>query len=297
MSSIANEIREYLKVRKHAPPAPSLTEARSGYEQMATQFKLFPGTTTEKITIGQLNAEWVIAPNAKDRVILYLHGGCYVLGSSNTHRALVSRIATSIQAKILFLEYRLAPENPFPAAVEDAVIAYRWLLDQGFKSHQIGLVGDSAGGGLSIATMVSLRDQGHALPAGAALISPWTDLAGTGDSFYGLAEIDPWLIPEEMNEMAALYLAKADAKDPLASPVYADLMGLPPLLIQVGADEILLDDATRLAKNAEAKGVHTILEIWPEMWHAWHIFAEQLPEAEQAIDKIGEFFDKVVYNN
>jgi acetyl esterase/lipase len=189
----------------------------------------------------------------------------------------------------LVIDYRLAPENPFPAALEDATAAYRWLLKSGFKPEQIVIAGDSAGGGLSLSTMVSLRDAGDPLPRGAVLLSPWTDLAGTGESIKTHAEIDPWLNADNLIPFAALYFGKEDGRHPLVSPLYADLHGLPPMLIQVGSDEILLDDSTRLASRAQAAGVEVKMEVWDGLWHVWHIFASQLPEGQKAIEDLGRF--------
>lgn len=290
MSQAAEEIRAFLRSRKHMPMPPTLQEARLGYEEMAKMFPLVPDTTTEKIVVNGINAEWISTPNTdKNYVMLYLHGGGYVLGSPNTHRSLVSRLADATKSLVLLLDYRLAPEHPFPAAVEDAVSAYRWLIANGFSNENIFICGDSAGGGLTLATAISLRDANEKLPKQLALISPWTDLAATGDSLTTLAEIDPWLTSPELTDLAKLYLAATDSKDPLASPLFADLSGLPEMLIQVGADEILLDDSTRLAKKAEEVGVKTTLEVWKGMWHVWHAFAHKLSEGQNAINKIGSF--------
>jgi acetyl esterase/lipase len=228
-----------------------------------------------------------------DRTILYLHGGAYTRGSIVSHRALVARLSAASGARALVIAYRLAPENPFPAAVEDATAAYRWLLEQHIQPDQLVVSGDSAGGGLSLALLLALRDAGHPLPAGAALLSPWTDLAGTGESIRTLAGADPWLNAERLMLTAGLYLAGADACNPLASPLYGDLHGLPPLLIQVGTDEILLDDATRLAERARAAGVPVTLEVWERMWHVFQSFAAEIPEGRQAVEKIGAFVRQV----
>ncbi|MFY9224090.1 MAG: alpha/beta hydrolase [Blastocatellia bacterium] len=290
MSQAAEEIRAFLRSRKHTPIPPTLQEARMGYEEMAKMFPLAADTTTEKILVNGINAEWISTPNTdKNYVMLYLHGGGYVLGSPNTHRALVSRLADATKSLVLLLDYRLAPEHPFPSAVEDAVSAYRWLLNNGFSNENIFICGDSAGGGLTLATAISLCDANEKLPKRLALISPWTDLAATGDSLTTLAEIDPWLTSPELTDLAKLYLATTDSKHPLASPLFADLSGLPEMLIQVGADEILLDDSIRLAKKAEEMGVNATLEVWKGMWHVWHAFADKLSEGQEAINKIGLF--------
>jgi acetyl esterase/lipase len=244
----------------------------------------------EKINAGGVDAEWIAAPGANaDRVILYLHGGGYVIGSINTHRAMVSRIARASNARALAIDYRLAPEHPFPAAVEDATAAYRWLLAQGYKPGKIVIAGDSAGGGLTIVLLLAIRDAGLPMPAGAVPISPWTDLEGTGESVHTRAARDVMVNMENLTSSAKQYYGTHDPKDPLVSPVHGNFRGLPPMLIQVGDAEILLDDATRVAKSAKAAGVDVELEVWDEMPHVWHVFAKLLPEGQQAIDKIGKF--------
>lgn len=291
MSQIALEIRAYLTERKNAPVPASIEEARASYEEMASKIPLFANTEIEKIEVNGIKAEWVVAPNVdKNCVVLYLHGGAYTLGSPNTHRALASRISAATKSKVLLLDYRLAPEHPFPSAIEDGCTAYRWLINNGFLHSNIFICGDSAGGALTLSTVISLRDSNEVLPKRIALISPWTDLAATGESLISLSEIDPWLEAKELTNLARLYLAGTDAKHPLASPLYANLSNLPPMLIQVGSDEILLDDSTRLAKLAQEVGTEIELEVYSGMWHVWHAFADKLPEGQRAIDKIGVFF-------
>ena len=194
--------------------------------------------------------------------------------------------------RALVIDYRLAPEHPFPAALEDTIAAYRWLLEQGISHSRIVLVGFSAGGGLALSTLVSLRDAHVPLPAGAVLISPWTDLAGTGESVVTRAEADPWLTDEMNQYHAALYANGKDLRHPLISPLYADMQGLPPLLIHVGSDEIMLDDSRRVAERAKAAGVEVTLEVWEGLWHVFHAFAYRLAEGKEAIEKIGQFIRK-----
>ena len=244
----------------------------------------------ERVEAGGVDAEWVCAPNAaSDRFVLYLHGGGYVIGSVNTHRDMIARISRAAQARVLALNYRLAPEHPFPAAVDDAVAGYKWLLAQGAKPSQIAIGGDSAGGGLAAATLVAIRDAKLPTPAAGVLLSPWVDLEGLGESMTTRVEADPVVRKEGLVGMAQAYLGGQDPKTPLAAPLYADLKGLPPLLIQVGDAETLLDDSTRLEARAKAAGVRTKLEVWPEMIHVWQLFASFLPEGQQAIDGIGKF--------
>jgi acetyl esterase/lipase len=190
---------------------------------------------------------------------------------------------------VFAIDYRLAPEHPFPAAVEDAVAGYRWLLSTGVDPAQIIIGGDSAGGGLTVATLVALKDAGERLPSGAVCISPWTDMALTGESLVSKAEADPMITTDGITRVRDAYVGAADPRAPLASPIYAGLSGLPPMLIHVGENEVLLDDSTRLAERAKAAGVDVTLEVWPEMFHVWHFFAAMLPEGQQAIERIGEW--------
>ncbi len=201
---------------------------------------------------------------------------------------MVERMARAAQARALIIDYRLAPEHPFPAAVEDAVTAYRWLLDQGIRPERIAVAGESAGGGLTVALLIALRDRGLPLPAAAVPISPWVDMEGLGETVTTNAERDPLVKKDLLLNMAQGYLQGQDPRSPLAAPLYADLRGLPPLLIQVGEAEVLLSDAQRLAERAKEAGVDVTYEPWDDMIHIWHGFSF-LPEASQATDRIGEF--------
>jgi acetyl esterase/lipase len=242
------------------------------------------------VNAGGVPAEWIVAPGAaEDRYVLYLHGGGYVMGSINTHREMVSRISRAAGVRALALDYRLAPESPFPAAVDDATGAYRWLLAQGAKPARTVIAGDSAGGGLTLATLVAIRDAKLPVPAAGVCLSPWADMEGVGASMTSKAKEDPIVQKEMLLGMAKLYLGGADPKTPLAAPLHADLRGLPPLLIQVGSAETLLDDSTRVAERAKAAGVKVDLEVWSEMIHVWQLFAPILPEGQEAIAKIGKF--------
>ncbi len=268
----------------------SIAEARAFFEQAISLIPMPAGLRREPVDAGGVPAEWISAPGADaGTVVYYLHGGGYAIGSINTHREMISRIARAANARALAIDYRLAPEHPFPAAVEDAVAAYRWLLSTGADPERIVIAGDSAGGGLTVATLLALRDAGDPLPAAAVCISPWTDLAITGESMDTKAAVDPMIKKADVMAGAQQYLGGADPRNPLASPLYGNLSGLPPLLVQVGGSETLLDDATRLAERAQAAGVGVTLETWEEMIHVWHFFAFILPEAQQAIDRIGQF--------
>ena len=268
----------------------NLEKARAEMDQITSIFPPQTGTRFEPARAGSVPAEWIRAPGASsDRIILYLHGGGYTMGSIRSHRHLVSYLSAASGARALAIDYRLAPECPHPAAVQDAVAAYQWLLDQGVGPQRIVIAGDSAGGGLTIATLVALRDQGEDLPAAAVCISPWVDLEGLGESMKTKADVDPMVQRGPLLAMAKHYLGKKDPRTPLASPLHADLAGLPPLLIQVGTHETLLDDAVRLAEKAKQAGVDVTLDPWEEMVHVWHAFAPTVPEAIEAIKKLGKF--------
>ena len=273
--------------------AQSLTtveEFRVWYERFAEQFELPEDAVFEQVGAGGVSAEWVSTPGvAQDRVVMYLHGGGYIIGSMRTHRSPLAYLSRVSDSRVLGLNYRLAPEHPFPAAVEDSVAAYRWLLAEGISPQRIVIGGDSCGGGLTIATLVALKYFGYPMPAGGISHSGWTDLAHTGGSFQTKAELDPILDFEMIEGMATAYLGDRPRTTPLASPYYADLSGLPPLLVQVGTAEILLDDSLRLADKAKESGVDVTLEVWDDMPHVWQAFASFLPEARQALESCGEF--------
>jgi len=282
-------------VRAHLaklPPSDSLTiaERRAQYERAEKVFPTSPEVKVERVTAPAAPAEWLRPPSAAPgRVVLYLHGGGYVIGSPRSHRHLAAAIATAARSSALLLEYRCAPEAPFPAALDDAVAAYRWLLDQGVSAGGIAIAGDSAGGGLTVATLLALRDAGLPLPVAGVCISPWVDLTCGGASYVTKAAADPIVKRAGVDEMAHAYLGAADRRTPLASPLFADLHGLPPLLIQVGSEEVLLDDSVQLAERARAAGVDTTLEVWDQMIHVWHWFLPLLDEAAEAIAAVGRF--------
>lgn len=244
------------------------------------------------LRIKDIPAVWINPLNLDtQKIILYLHGGGYVIGSITTHRGLASRIALSAHARVLLIEYRLAPEQPFPAALEDALFAYHWLLENGAELKHVAIGGDSAGGGLSLATALSLAEKRIPLPAALFLLSPWTDLTFSGDSVISRAARDPLLTASpERNETT--YAGDFPLAYPLISPLFADLHGLPPTLIQVGSEEILFDDSYRLEKQLTSSGVINQLEVWDGMWHVFQGFAPLIPEAQHAISRIGKFLDQ-----
>lgn len=248
------------------------------------------GVKIEQDTINGLQAEWLLPKqHAEGKLLLYLHGGGYVVGGCDMHRQLVSHIARAGQIRALLPEYRLAPEHKFPAAIDDAVGVYRFLLASGVKPHDIIFAGDSAGGGLCVATLLALRDAGDPLPTAVVLLSPFLDATGSGESMQTRALQDPWFRAEDLPTIANHYCEQHQQALPLVSPVFADIAGLPSMLIQVGDDEILLSDACRMKDKCDAAGIPVELDVWPEMWHVFQMFVGKMPEAKAAINKIGRF--------
>ena len=255
-----------------------------------SQYRIARDVTVEPVTANGVRAEWTSTPqDDRDAALLYMHGGGYVIGSLDSHRHMVSEAGRAAKAWALALDYRLAPEHPFPAPVEDAVSGYRYLLSRGIGPKRIAIAGDSAGGGLVVAAMLAIRDAGLAQPACGWCISPWVDMEGIGESMSSKEGADPMVQRAGLLDMAGLYLGGADPRSPLAAPIYADLKGLAPLLIQVGAAETLLDDAIRLAKVAGAANVRVDLQVWPEMVHVWHLFHPELKAGMRAIETGGAY--------
>jgi epsilon-lactone hydrolase len=250
------------------------------------------GTQTTAINAGGVGAVRIeVRQSLSDFYVLYFHGGGYAVGTAQLYRDFTWRIGDAARTRVLFFDYRLAPEHPFPAAVEDAVAVYRWLAG-GIDPRRIAFVGDSAGGGLALGTLYKLRDEGTALPRAAVLLSPWTDLALTGPSLWSNATSDPMMNPASLPGIANGYLAGADPRNPYASPLFGDPSGLPPTLIHVGSDEILRDDAVRMAEKMRTAGCDVQIDVWPRMPHAWHLYARIVPEGQLAIDRIGTFLRK-----
>jgi monoterpene epsilon-lactone hydrolase len=269
----------------------TIPESRARSEKYARWIGKVPlQVRVEALQVGEVYTEWIIPPDADDQhVILYLHGGGYVSGSVAIHKLLCVALAQATGMRILLPEYRLAPENPFPAALEDALSTYHWLLAQGFEAANIVIAGDSAGGGLSLATTLSLRNAGEALLAAVVCLSPWADLTLSGGSHQTKAKADPVLYEKELRYWALSYTDEGNLSDPLVSPVYADFHGFPPMLVQVGSEEILLDDAVAVAEKAQAAGVDVTLSVYDGMWHVWHAAGPWLPESREALAEIGRF--------
>ena len=301
---VADLLRQGPPDRLDAP----LEEQRAEWERVSALWPLPDNVTCTAVMAGSVPAEWVVAGDtssnnadagtsagtsagerANDSVVLYLHGGGYAIGSVATHRDLAARLSSASGARVLVADYRLAPEHTFPAAVGDAAHVFDWILDQGVDPRRVAVVGDSAGGGLSVATAVARRDAGESLPAAVACFSPWVDLALTGQSLDRRAEREIVLSRRWIEACAQRYLGGTDASDPLASPLYADLRGLCPLLVLVGTEEILFDDAGRLARHAADAGVEASLEVFEDCFHLWLVFAPFAPEAIAAVDRAGAF--------
>jgi acetyl esterase/lipase len=273
----------------------NVEQNRKDLEKRVFLFRKPRKVEVEQVSIGGIPCEWLFPPLCdKNCVIIYLHGGSYNAGSPNTHRGLAARIGMASKVPVLSIDYSLAPENPFPAALEDVISVYSWLLEQKVKSDKIIIAGDSAGGGLTLATLIKLRNENIALPAAAVCLSPWTDLALTGDSIETKAEVEVMITKTELQQSAKLYLGDTDSKNPLASPIYADLKRLPPLLIQTGTEEIALDDTIRFVEKAKEAGVDVTSDIWSGMWHVFQIFGNLMPESKKAIEKIGKFVQEIV---
>jgi monoterpene epsilon-lactone hydrolase len=272
-----------------------LAKVRAATAKPAAPMRVPPGWRIRPALAPPLKGEWIEREAGADpgRTLLYFHGGGYFFCSPETHRPITVTLAKTAEAQVLSLDYRLAPEHRFPAAIEDAVAAYRQLRADGIPAGRIVIGGDSAGGGLALATLLSLRDAGDVLPAGAILFSPWTDLAGTGATVVGNDKSDVMFHGAGLIQGAQFYLGTTAPKNPLASPLYADLGGLPPLFVQASGSEVLLADSTRLVDKARAAGVTVEFEIWPKLPHVWQIFAPFLPEARAALDKAGDFIRRV----
>jgi acetyl esterase/lipase len=252
------------------------------------------GTRVSAVALNGLSGEWILGPGAgPDATILHLHGGAFVSGSPATHRELVARISASAGVRVLSVDYRLAPEHPFPAAVEDTLVAYRWLLDQGCTPSHLILGGESSGGGLALQALLSMKRDGIPLPCAAFFLSPVTDWVGLeGESYATRAAVDPLVSPSQCRFTASRYLGDHPRDSPLLRPAEMDLAGLPPMWIQVGDHEVLLSDAQRLAQRAESAGVDVDLKVWPGLWHVFQAAARVVPEARDSIEELGCFVRK-----
>jgi acetyl esterase/lipase len=272
----------------------TIEQHRAQGARMAAALRLPPAVKLDRCTLGRLPVAWIRPESSsRQKAMLYLHGGGYVTGGIDSHLVLCVPLAQTLRMNLLLPEYRLAPEHPFPAALEDALLAYGWLLEQGHAPENILIAGDSAGGGLSLATVLALRERGHPLPAAVICLSPWADLTHGGPSHRSKARAEVVLKTHTLQEWALAYTRPENLSNPLVSPVYADFHGFPPLLIQVGSEEILLDDALTLAEKARAAGVEVTLQVWEGLWHVWPALGDLLPESGQAFDAMGRFIDSL----
>jgi len=291
------ELATVVQILRANPPLGGATieEMRASMDAFTANAPRPPDVVYEPVDAGGVRAEWTTAPESEtDRAVVYFHGGGYTIGSIASHRPLVTRLAREARARVLSVDYRLGPEHPHPAAVEDACRAFGFVTGSGLGPERVALAGDSAGGGLTAATLVALRDAGRPLPGAAACISPWLDLTLSGDSMKTKGEEDPLVTEEALVRMADAYAGRGDKKHPTASPLFADLAGLPPILVHVGTAEILLDDATRFAERARAAGVDLELDVWDDMIHVWHAFADLLPEGREATARMGAWLRRQI---
>ncbi|NLG29138.1 MAG: alpha/beta hydrolase [Chloroflexi bacterium] len=287
ISPLERGIRAGLPVVRFMQTCFPLPLARPLLRRSVAQARLSADMAREAVSADGVPCEWVFPRHSpSDQVLLYLHGGGFVFGLTPQHLRMGEYLARRMGVRVLMVDYRLAPDHGYPAALDDCVTAYRWLLRQGVTAQSIVVAGDSAGGNLAITMLLTLRDSGDALPAAAACLSPVTDLTPQDDRCKAIR--DPLLPPKAMRLYSRSYVGHADARDPLISPVYGDLRGLPPLLVHVGEDEILRDDAERLANLAQSAGVDVCLQVYARMWHVWQLFLA-LPQATQSLDQIGEF--------
>lgn len=289
----ARSLEAYLVIKRRLSDQSGelvVAKERADVESMAKMFKPLGAIRCEPVAANGVPAEWILPVGAQPaRAVLFLHGGSFNSGSIVSHRTLAGNVALAADARSLLIDYRLAPEHPFPAAIEDALAAYQWLLSQGVAPRQLVVTGDSAGGTLALALLLQLRDHRQPMPAAVVCLSPAPDLTFSSESWTFNARKDLMLDARKERKSVEIYLKGADPRGPLASPSFADLSGLPPLLIQVGSHELLLSDAERLAERAKMAGVEVTLEVWPGMQHEWQFAATFLPEGRRAIARVGNF--------
>ena len=271
----------------------SIESLREASERGGAAMPLPEGVRVESVSANGVPCEWINAPGVdSSRVFLFLHGGGYYRGSVAASRATAARFSQACGVNCLSVDYRLSPEHPYPAAVDDALSAFEWLAAKGFGSERVAVGGISAGGGLTLALLLRLKSLGRAQPSCAVPLSAWVDLTQSGETFESRAHLDPSISKAYLDRMAKLYARDHDAKTPEVSPLFGDLEGLPPMLLQVGTAEVLLDDSRAFAARAEAAGVAVELEVWDDMIHGWHGYAHALDEAQESIDRIGQFVNE-----
>jgi monoterpene epsilon-lactone hydrolase len=291
------ELQMLIDAKRADPYSPTKTieELRGTSAATGAAIPLPDGATYAIVDANGVNAEWVeAAGSSQDRTFMFIHGGGYYRGSAAGSRATAAYISAATEARVFSTDYRLAPEHPFPAAIDDVLTAYQWVLSQGVDPKRTVVGGVSAGGGLTLALLLKLKDIGGTLPAAAVPISAWTDMKQTGETLVSKADVDPTISKAYLDRMSESYLNGADPGTPLASPLYGDLSGLPPLLVQVGTAETLMDDSRIFAERATSAGVDVTYEPWEDMIHGWHGSPHILPEAREAIVSIGNYFKRVV---
>jgi monoterpene epsilon-lactone hydrolase len=273
----------------------SLDELRANYVKMLAAHPTPQGVAIEQVDMGGVPGTTVTPDNAiPGRILLYIHGGAYIIGAAAGYHGLAGNFAKALKATVYLPDYRLAPEHPCPTPIEDCLRAYRWLLDQGNDPKSIAISGDSAGGATTVSMMVMARNAGVPLPAAGAAISPWANLEHTGASMMNREGLDPLNTKAGLDLLARTFLGHALPGTPEASPVFADVRGLPPILIQIGENELMLSDAMRLATHLGENRVRVTLEVWPEMFHVWHMYAAILPEGQQAIEGAAAFLEQAI---
>jgi len=282
----AKIVLKMLQLRAFSWAKGSLAEQRARQDRSTRFFKIHKDVIVSKVSANGIPGEIIDVKGSTKRIILYLHGGAYTVGSVHVHRELLARLAMACQIKVLAIDYRLAPEHPFPAALVDSLTAYHWLISQGYDPSRIVIAGDSAGGGLAIATLISLRDSKEPLPACAVCISPWLNLSSTSEKNNN--NNDPLLNPAILGVYSQYYAGQSDAKNPLISPIFADIKGLPPMIIQAGTNEILFDEIQQFYKKACQAGIEIVLDCWQGMFHVFQIIPV-LPEAKLSLEKIANF--------
>jgi monoterpene epsilon-lactone hydrolase len=292
-------LKSFLRRVKNRGDVSNPQRARRGFEKLIGKWnKPLRGFDYQTEDADGVSGEWIFPHGCdKTKVLLYFHGGGYFVGSTNTHRGLVSQLAKNAGISALSINYRLAPEHPYPAAIEDCAKVYEWLLSKNFQPNQICFGGDSAGGGCTIGTLTYLRDKNIALPKCAIALSPWLDVTLTSESSTTKAEIDPMLAAKEFPTVVQYYMNDADTKSPYASPIFHSLKNLPPVYVQVGEEEILLSDSLTFAEKAKADGVDVRLEVYPKLFHVFNAFWRILPKARKANKKLGEFMQEQLFSN
>ena len=295
MRGWADSLVNLVPVLSGSDETASMAQVRASYTAFQAQQRPPQGVRFEEVNMGGVPATLVL-PEVQDSdiVLVYIHGGAYIVGEPAGYRGIGGNYAKLLGARVFIPDYRLAPEHPFPAAIDDGLRAYEWLLEQGIPSRKIAFAGESAGGAMVVSVMVAAKQKGLSLPAAGVAISPWANLEHTGASMTNRGGLDPLNTKPLLDLLARTFLSGALPNHPLASPVFADVTGLPPILVQIGENELMLSDAIRLASHLAENRVRVNLEVWPQMPHAWHFFQSFLPEAEQALRESARFISETV---